>query len=141
MRSDSSEISDSGEKCSEQTSELGIADPIAFFPDMTRSLVRFCRLQLQPDGVDCSTPSLVLVTQGFAGGLVDKVHPGAGWAGHCLIAIRSLSRRLVGQPNLNVHPSLPAPKDEIGHRYRMAEPSPGALTYLKAALSSEGAFG
>jgi hypothetical protein len=91
--------------------------------------------------LDCATPSLVLVTQGLAGGFVDEVHPSAGWAGHCLIAIRSLSWHLVGQPNLNVHTSLHTSKDEIGHCDKMAEPSPGALTTLNAAQYSGGAFG
>ncbi len=45
---------------------------------------------------------LFLVAQRSAAGLVDKTHPGVGWAGYDLVTIRLNSRRVVTQPNLNV---------------------------------------
>src|SRR5216683_900640 len=74
---------------------------------------------------------LFLVAQRSAAGLVDKMHPGAGWAGYDLVTIRLNSRRFVRHPNLNVHPGPGAPKIKLGHSLILTLPSRSALTCLK----------
>lgn len=127
VRSSISGASAAGRKCSEQDTGFWIGAP----PAMTPRRVRSCGRQFRTDRLGCATPSLVLVTQGPAGGFVDEVHTGAGRAGRRLIAIRPLSRRLIRQPNLNVHTCVRAPKDKLGHPRKMAGALPDALTCLK----------
>jgi hypothetical protein len=78
---------------------------------------------------------LFLVAQRSAAGLVDKMHPGAGWAGYDLVTIRLNSRRVVRQPNLNVQSGSGTPKIELGHFLILIRPSRSALTCLKVVSS------
>src|SRR5216684_4560893 len=83
---------------------------------------------------------LFLVAQRSAAGLVDKMHPGAGWAGYDPVTIHLNSRRVVRQPNLNVQPSPGARKIELGDFLILIRPSRSALTCLKV-VSSQRAIG
>jgi hypothetical protein len=55
------------------------------------------------------------VAQHFSGGLVDKMYPSAGRTGHGFVAIGVNSRRLVGQPYLNVQAGWGTSENEFGH--------------------------
>jgi hypothetical protein len=70
---------------------------------------------------------LLLVAQHLAGGLVDKVYPGAGRAGQDFIAVRSIGWRRFGQPNLNVQTGPDTSKDEVGHALHVDAAVAGAL--------------
>src|SRR5512146_3281961 len=60
------------------------------------------------------------------------MYPAAGGAGHDLIAVRSIGRRRIGQPHLNVHAGRDASKDQLRHFFTLALPMRHALTCLKS---------
>ena len=77
--------------------------------------------------------SLFIVTQQFAGGLVDEMDPAARRAGHGFIAIRMIARRDIRHVNLDVHAGPGAAEYQFAHLLFSYGARLGALICLKIA--------
>lgn len=65
------------------------------------------------------------------------MNPGAGRAGHRLVAIRPIGRCRFGQVDLNVQTGPVAPENVVGHLAIFARYPRGTLICLKAILTME----